>query len=256
MEGAGKTDLFGDLFDEGARRLEAFGGGIHFQAQKKAVGALVAVAPKQTAQVGAVDVAFGGDLRQGAQAQEMAVNVLAAVLIGGEGQCAGASKRGARVLDFEGQTFEQFGGKSGGVAATSQAAGDQFFKDPLQLRWRKNLSDRSRRQLAGAQHPPGLSPRKIDEVFQQRVIRVGGDLMRHAGAVREDRAGIEGMLAAAQFEFALSPGDVFDGEEGKGEAVDRVISADPLDAAADDHKSLGGRRIEVEVKAAGFHNPR
>ena len=90
-------------------------------------------------------MAFVRDLLQRPQSQIMTLDILAALLIGGEGQSRGAFKRRPRILNFERQAFQQLGAEGAAVAPLLQATGDQLLENFLQLRRRKNLADASRR---------------------------------------------------------------------------------------------------------------
>ena len=65
MERVAEAGLLGHLFDQRAGLLQPLGGQVHFQSQQILIGALVVVPPEQPAEIGAVDVAFGGDLLAG-----------------------------------------------------------------------------------------------------------------------------------------------------------------------------------------------
>ena len=86
MEGIAEADPFGNLFHEGARLAEPFGGEVHFEAEEKLVGALVIVPLEQPAQIGAVNVALLRDLLERFEPLKMLLNMLLALLVGGEGE--------------------------------------------------------------------------------------------------------------------------------------------------------------------------
>ena len=109
MEGVGETDLFGNLFDQRASLPERVGGQIHFQVMQVLVGALMVVTLEQTAKISLVHMTFSRDLLQGFEPLAVLLNVLTTMLVGAECQRPGAFQRSARILDFQGDTFEKSG---------------------------------------------------------------------------------------------------------------------------------------------------
>lgn len=254
LEGIGEADLGGDILHESSGGLEAFEGGAHFEAQGVLPGALVVVAGEEAADVGGVEGAAGGDFVQTTEAAVVGVDVMAAALVGAEGFGADGSQGEGGFRDAQEEVLGESGAASLAEGGFPQASGDQIFPEMEEVVGCGSLDDLAGLWRGGAEECAGLGTFESEEVFDERSIGGAGvDFMRDAGAIGEDSAGHDAMVAALGLEGSLSAGDEFDGELGQFPAHDAVIGRAVFAAAADDGEAgQGGFLRGGQIEAAGF----
>jgi len=171
FEGAGEVELiaeagaFGDLLDQGAGFFEPLGGAVHFQTHQKSIWRLVVVALEQAAQVGGVEVAFGGDLFEVFEAREIFFDVATAILVAQEREGFAVFAGDLRFGDAQGDAFEEFGAEFVGAGAGALGAVDEFVEEVAEFVRERELRDGSGRQAAGAQDGFCVRAGEIQEVF-------------------------------------------------------------------------------------------
>jgi hypothetical protein len=207
---------------------------------------------EQAAEISGVHAAFAGDLFEGAEIFEMILNELAAALPGGKGQGVGMFEGGAGLQQLGAQAGEQLAAQFGGLTGAPLAVADEFIEERLDFGGRIHLGNMAGGEPAMLEPLDGIRAGKIHEVFDQRLLGDGGDVLPHAGAVAEEDAGMQFVAAAAQLQPAFAAGHVFQGIKGKSLAEDFIAGRAVLHAAAN-HGELGARRrAEVQVKTAGL----
>ena len=197
-EGVGKSQFAGDLLDQGVGVAEPLGRVVHLPPEQDLVRRLLVEAAKEAAQVGRIDVALLGDLGQIVEAREVLLDVAAALLVGGIGPRLVLLFRNPSFGDFERQVFENRRADLRAVSSAGFAVGDQVLEEPLDLVDGGDLKEGSRSQPNLRHSFLGPRPGKIDEVFDHRLLLIGGDPVRHSRPVGEDRSGRQGMAGPGQ----------------------------------------------------------
>jgi hypothetical protein len=251
MKGIRKTEVGGDVLDEGAGLGELAGGVVHFETRQELVWRLMVIAPEEAADVGGIEVAIAGDLAEGAEPPMMGADVLAAMLVGDEGEGIGAFERRAGLEQFDAEAFEEAAAKIGRVPGAARAAADEFIDKRLNFGGGEDLRDRSGGKFLEPKPLRGVVAGEIHKVFHERRLGVRNDVMRDAGSVGKNAAWTQFKTAAAQFQLPAALGDVFNRMKRESFPANGVVRGAMLHAAANDGEMGGARRIEIEIKPAG-----
>jgi hypothetical protein len=252
LEGVAEVEISGDVFDEGARGLEALGGVAHFELDDVLPGALVVVTFEKAADVGRIDVALARDFGETGDVAVVGFDVAAALLIGVEGLAADGADGDGGFGDAKDEVFDDGGADAALEGGFAEAGVDEAFEEGEEVFGGGGLDDFAGMRGGGDHQPGGLFSGEIEEIFHKRVVGVAGNGVGDGGAVGEDGAGDEAVLLATEFQASLAAGDEFEREVGEILAAEVVIGGAVFAATADDSEELGLRGLEIEVEAAGF----
>ena len=143
----------------------------------------------------------------------MLLDVLAALLVGGEGQGFRALERRPRVGDLQRQAFQQLVTQLRRCELCAlQAAANQFVKHRLQLVRRERPADDPARRPAGTDRSSSRArlPAKSTKYFTSGVGRIAGDVVPHARPVGKQAARLQrGERVPVQFHRAPAARHVF-----------------------------------------------
>ena len=103
-------------------------------------------------------------------------------------------------------------------------------------------------KACSAEQCGGPAAGKIDKVLGQRIVPIGGDVVRHARPVGEHGARQQPHFLSREHERPFAAGDELDGEVGEAGPVDGVIGGRVLEAAAHHGQRLPGGRGQVEIE--------
>ena len=229
--------------------LQAIGRQVHLQTHQELVGRLVIVTVKQPAEVGRSDVALPGHLGEIGQSRIVGLDVFPATFVGSEGGRLGGLPGRERFGNLQHQVFQQ--GRAQLVRKTRrpQPVLDQIVEDPLDLTRTEDATAGAWSQGVLLEQSRSLAAGKIDEVFRQRILSIGADLVRHLRTVREHAARQQPHLLPGENEGPLAAGDEFNGEVREVGAMDRIIRRRGLETAADHGQRLLGWGSQIEVEA-------
>ena len=254
MEGIFEAEFIGRFFDKALISLKASRRFRHLELKQILVGTLAVEPLEKPAQVGFVHTTGFGNLIQGTKSQAVLSDELPAGLVCRESACVERCFRGSRFSGSEHDQLDQGRTYPRPVAPCVDPGCNQVIEKVQDNVGRSDLCDGSGGQTEVTKEPMSLSTGEVHEVFDERIARLSGNVMRDSRTIGEDRSGRErdGSVPDRQETFASR--DEFQGMEGKIRPIDLVVGSAMLETATNDNKRLTTVVIRVQIEPVGLEH--